>query len=232
LTPKATPGVALVRAREGAELQATVEELRLSLRRLSAAGDAERQRLERDLHDGAQQRLVAVRVKLGLLRDLVPADDEVSRGFDELEAGLDTAFRALRQLAHDIYPTVLGTEGLGGALRAAADRCDVSVTVKAKVGRYPAEIESAVYYSCSEALQNAAKHAGPDAEVSVFVGERGNDMVFAVADDGQGFDASANGRGRGIESMEDRIRALGGQLVVESAPAHGTTVRGRLPLSL
>jgi len=201
-----------------AEPQPTVEELRLSLRRLAVADDAERRRLERELHDGAQQRLVDVRVKLGLLRALVPQDPEVSRRFDELESGLNSAFRALRELARDIYPAVLAAEGPAAALRAAGDLCDVPVRVDADVGRYPAEIESALYYACIEALRHATR-SGPDAEVSVVVRREGDELVFAVSNGDGGFDGE-------LASVEDRIRALGGRTTID-----GATVRGRLPLS-
>jgi signal transduction histidine kinase len=199
--------------------QPTDEELRLSLRRLAVADDEERRRLERELHDGAQQRLVAVRVKLGLLRELVPQDAEVSRRFDELESGLSAAFRALRELAHDIYPAVLASEGPAAALRAAGDQFDVPVRVDADAGRYPAEIESALYYACVEALRHA-RRSGPDAELSVFVGRERDELVFAVSNGGEGFDGELAG-------VEDRIRALGGRTTVD-----GETVRGRVPLSV
>jgi signal transduction histidine kinase len=198
--------------------QQTVEQLRLSLRRLAIADDAERRRLERELHDGAQQRLVAVRVKLGLLRELVPQDPEMSRRFDELESGLNAAFRALRELAHDIFPAVLAAEGPAAALRAAGDQFDVPVRVDAEAGRYPAEIESALYYACVEALRHVMRRE-PDAEVSVFVGRQGDELVFAVSNGGGGFD-------RELAGVEDRIRALGGRTTID-----GATVRGRLPLS-
>ena len=201
-----------------AELQSTVAELRLSLRRLAAADDAERRRLERDLHEGAQQRLVAVRVKLGLLRDVVQEDDEVSRRFDELESGLSDAFRALRQLAHDIYPAVLAAEGPAAALRAAADRSEIPVVVDAEVGRYPAEVEAGLYYACVEALRHA-RRAGRDVVVSVFVGQEGDELVFVVSNGDRGFDDRLDG-------IEDRVRALGGRTEID-----GRTVRGRLPLS-
>jgi signal transduction histidine kinase len=208
-----------------------VDELRLSVRRLASAAHAERRRLERDLHDGAQQRLVAVRVKLGLVRELAAHDEELTRRFDELEAGLDQAFRDLRALAHRIYPTVLEAEGLAGALRAAGDHYDVPVSVDRGLGRYSSELEAAVYHSCREALENAARHAGDGAKVTVSVAERDGEVVFAVADQGRGFDPAANGRGRGLKNMGDLISALGGRLEIQSTPAGGTTVRGRLPVS-
>jgi signal transduction histidine kinase len=208
-----------------------VDELRLSVRRLASAADAERRLLERDLHDGAQQRLVAVRVKLGLVRELTAPDAELTRRFDDLEAGLDQAFRDLRALAHRIYPTVLEAEGLAGALRAAADHYDVPVSVDRGLGRYSAELEAAVYHSCREALENAARHAGDGAKVTVSVAERDGEVVFAVADQGCGFDPGANGRGRGLKNMDDLISALGGRLEIQSTAAGGTTVRGRLPVS-
>lgn len=200
-----------------AEQQSTVDELRRSLRRMAAADDAERRRLERELHDGAQQRLVAVRVKLGLLRELVAEDNEVSRRFDELEAGLIEAFRAMRALAQDIFPAVLAAEGPAVALRAATERCDASVAVDCDLGRYPAEIESALYHSCLEAVRHATD-AGADA-VSVVVGEEGDELVFAVSNGDLGFPGGADG-------VEDRLRALGGWTEID-----GVTLRGRLPLS-
>jgi signal transduction histidine kinase len=200
-----------------AEQQSTVDELRLSLRRVAAARDAERRGLERELHDGAQQRLVAVRVKLGLLRELVAEDDEVSRRFDDLEAGLNEAFRALRALAHDIFPAVLAAEGPAAALRAAAERCGASVAFDSDLGRYPAEIESALYHSCVEAVRHATD-AGADT-VSVVVGEEGDELVFAVSNGERGFPG-------GVDNVEDRLRALGGR-----AELDGATLRGRLPVS-
>jgi signal transduction histidine kinase len=194
-----------------ADLEPTVEELRLSLRRLAAADDAERRRLERELHDGAQQRLVAVRVKLGLLRELVPADEELSGRFDELESVLHDAFRALRELAYDIYPPVLAAEGAGAALRAVADRCAVPVTVDASVGRYPSEIEWAVYHSCSEALRRVTAHG---CTASLFLGEEDGELVFVVTNVDED------------PRVEDRVRAVGGRVELD-----GDTLRGRVPLS-
>lgn len=188
-----------------ADLEPTVEELGLSLR-VAAADDAERRRLERELHDGAQQRLVAVRVKLGLLREQVAADAELDRRFDEVEAVLHEAFVALRELAHDIYPAVLAAEGVGAAVRAAADRSATPVRVDASVGRYPAEIESAVYRSCLEAMRDGAD--------SVFVGEEEGDLVFAMSGVGE------------LQGVEDRIRAVGGRVALD-----GATLRGRVPVS-
>jgi signal transduction histidine kinase len=232
LTKAAAAGalLALDNARLDRELRATVDELRESRKRLVSAGDAERQRLERDLHDGAQQRLIAVRVKLGLARELVPPGGELSQRFDELEGAVDASLRELRELAHGIYPTILATEGLRGALRSAAARSDLAVSIDTDVGRCPLEIESAVYFCCLEALQNAAKHAGPDARVSIVVRELDDEVAFSIADDGRGFDPSVVPRGQGLQNLDDRIVALGGRLDVSSEPGAGVTVWGRVPL--
>ena len=186
------------------------------------AGDAERRRLERNLHDGAQQRLVALAVKLRLARRLVDADPEQTRGMlDEL-----------RNLAHGIYPPLLMDEGLAAALGSAAQRATIPTRVEAgSLGRYPSEVEAAAYFCCLEALQNAMKHAGPEATVEVRVWEEAGALRFAVTDDGAGLDPAAKASGTGFVNMRDRLGAIGGSLRVESTPGGGTTVVGILPLA-
>jgi signal transduction histidine kinase len=208
-----------------------VRELRASRARIVAAADLERRRIERDLHDGAQQRLVALALNLGLARDLVTSDPRTARDkLDELSAGLMDAIAELRDLAHGIYPTLLVEGGLPDALEAAADRSCLGVRLDAvAVGRYSGEVEAAVYFCCLEALQNVGKHAA-GAQVVVTVCEEAGVLRFEVADDGPGFDVDMVGRGQGGVNMADRLGAVGGQIHWDSAPGRGTRVSGTLPL--
>jgi signal transduction histidine kinase len=221
--------LALDNARLGGQLRTTIDELRQSRRRLISAGDAERQRLERDLHDGAQQRLFSARIQLTLIRERADGEDDVTAELDVLETLIDEASRELRDLAHGIYPTVLAAEGLPGALRAAARRFDLPISVSADVRRFSSALESAVYFCCLEALQNAAKHGGAGTRASVVVAEGDDTLVFTVADQGVGFDPKSVSNGLGLQNMSDRIRGLGGQLDVESSPAGGVVVTGSVP---
>jgi signal transduction histidine kinase len=215
------------------ELRQKAEELQASRARIVAAADAERRRIERDLHDGAQQRLVALAVKLGLARRLVDADLEQTRGMlDELREELKDAVDELRNLAHGIYPPLLMDQGLAAALGSAARRATIPTRVEAgPLGRYPSEVEAAAYFCCLEALQNAMKHAGTAATVVVRVWEEAGALRFAVADDGAGFDPAAKATGTGFVNMRDRLGAIGGSLRVESSPGAGTSILGVLPLT-
>jgi signal transduction histidine kinase len=214
------------------ELRRTNEELRASRARVVASGDAQRRRIERDLHDGAQQRLVALAVKLRLASDaLAEGDvDDTSGLLDEIRTDLTDTIAELRSLAHGIYPPLLASGGLVEALPAAAARSVVPATVvSCPRGRYPQAVETAVYFCCLEALQNAAKHAGPGASVRIDAAEHGGWLTFSVADDGVGF--VADGRaGQGLVNMTDRVGAVGGTVEVVSAPGRGTRVSARLPL--
>jgi signal transduction histidine kinase len=214
------------------ELRRKAEELQASRARIVAAADAERRRIERNLHDGAQQRLVALAVKLSLVRRLVDTDVEQTRGMlDQLREELKGAVQELRGLAHGIYPPLLMDQGLAAALGSAAQRASIPTRVEAgPLGRYPSEIEAAVYFCCLEALQNAMKHAGPDSTVVVRVWEEAGALRFAVVDDGAGFNAAAKGTGVGFVNMRDRLGAIGGSLQVESSPGTGTSVLGILPV--
>jgi signal transduction histidine kinase len=150
----------------------------------------------------------------------------------EAREELKDSVAELRDLAHGLYPQLLESEGLPGALRDAAQRSTANVEVHCNgAGRYPAEIEAAVYFCCLEALQNAIKHAGPDARIELELGEDAGSLRFQVADDGRGF-ARTNGRpaGAGLQNMADRLGALGGDLLVSSRPGLGTTVCGTVPL--
>jgi signal transduction histidine kinase len=233
-------GLALHNVRLDSALQASLDELRLkaeelqaSRARIVAAADAERRRIERNLHDGAQQRLVAVAVKLGLARRLVDADPEQTMGMlDELREELKDAVDELRNLAHGIYPPLLMDQGLAAALGSAAQRATLPTRVEAgPLGRYPSELEAATYFCCLEALQNAMKHAGPAATLWVRVWEEAGALRFAVTDDGVGFDPAAKATGTGFVNMRDRLGAIGGSLRVESSPGAGTSVLGVLPLA-
>jgi signal transduction histidine kinase len=231
-------GLAVHNARLDTELQTTLDELRLqaealreSRARIVASGDAERRRVERNLHDGAQQSLVALAVSLRLARDIV-AEDPPAAGelLDQLAADLKATIQELRDLAHGIYPPLLADSGLDQALRAAAARSPLALRRQASdAGRYAAEVEAAVYFCCLEALQNAAKHA-PDATVTVRVWEESGGLLFAVTDDGPGYDAESAGRGHGLTNMADRLGAIGGSVRWQSEPGHGAQVQGSIPL--
>ena len=214
------------------ELRRRAEELQASRARIVAAADAERRRIERNLHDGAQQRLVALAVKLRLARRLVDADPEQTRGMlDELREELKDAVEELRSLAHGIYPPLLMDQGLAAALGSAAQRATIPTRVEAgPIGRYPSELEAAAYFCCLEALQNAMKHAGPQATAVVGVWEEAGALRFTVRDDGTGFDPATRDGGSGFVNMRDRLGAIGGTLRVESSPGAGTSILGMLPL--
>jgi signal transduction histidine kinase len=233
-------GLALHNVRLDSALQASLDELRhkaeelqASRARIVVAADAERRRIERDLHDGAQQRLVALAVKLRLARRLVDADLDQARGMlDELRDEVKDAVEELRSLAHGIYPPLLLDQGLAAALGSAAQRATIPTRVEAgPIGRYPADLEAAAYFCCLEALQNAMKHAGPEATAVIRAWEEDGALRFAVTDDGAGFDAATNAGGTGFVNMADRLGAIGGTLRVESTPGGGTSVLGTVPLA-
>jgi signal transduction histidine kinase len=217
------------------ELQTRNAELQQSRARIVSAGDAERRKLERNLHDGAQQHLVALAVKLRLARDAVDDDpaDAVAM-IDEIKADVQDAIQELRALAHGIFPPLLVSGGLGEALPAAATRAALPTSVDVEAPRrYGNDAEAAVYFCVLEALQNAGKHAGDGASAHVRVWEDGGDLRFEVDDDGVGFDtATGAGEGHGFVNMADRLGAMGGATNVRSAPGAGTTVSGVLPLAL
>jgi signal transduction histidine kinase len=222
-------GLVLRNARLTAELRATIDDLRASRRRLVQAQDAERQRIERNLHDGAQQQLVALRIQLGLLDAVADDPAGVRETAGQLRDGLAAALDDLRALARGIYPPLLADQGLGAAVRAQASRAALPVTVAVDgVGRYPRETEAAVYFCVLEALQNTAKYAGAST-ASVTLAASGGQLEFTVTDDGAGFDVAAAGDGTGLQGMTDRLAAVGGTVAIESAPGHGTTVSGCLP---
>jgi signal transduction histidine kinase len=207
-----------------------IEELRASRQRLVQAQDEERRRIERNLHDGAQQQLVALAVKLRLAEQLADRDPARAKAMlAQLRSEAGSALEDLRDLARGIYPPLLADRGLPDALQAQARKAAVDVGVDAVgVGRHPQDVETAVYFCVLEALQNVAKYAEAS-RVDVRLRETHGDLTFAVTDDGRGFDPAANGYGTGLQGMADRIEALGGSLRVRSTPGEGTVVEGTVP---
>jgi signal transduction histidine kinase len=215
------------------QASAAAREVRLSRARIAASAERERRRIERDLHDGAQQRLVALRIELELAEELVRRDPELGADrLRELELAVDETLEELRSLAHGVYPPLLSDEGIAEALRAAAARFPIRVEVAAlgELRRYTPEIEGAVYFCVLEALQNVLKHADGARRATVRLDAgRGAELLFSVRDDGAGVTELARGRGSGITNMNDRLAAVGGELEISSARGVGTTVRGRVP---
>ena len=200
--------------------------------RLAVAADDQRRRIQRDLHDGAQQRLIALRIRLELARELAERDPAAAAAaIAGLGDQVDAALADLRDLAAGVYPPLLADRGLVRALEAAASGSPVPVSVIAEAGfgRFPRTVESAVYFCCLEAMQNVAKHAAAAGEVVVSLAED-DGIRFAVEDDGRGFDLDATVAGTGLVSMRDRLEAIGGSLLVESAPGSGTRVAGHVPV--
>ncbi|MGN6430264.1 MAG: sensor histidine kinase [Gaiellaceae bacterium] len=206
-----------------------VDELRASRARIVASGDQERHRLERDLHDGAQQRLFLLQVKLARLREEL-GDAAVAARIDEIEEDARAALEELRVLAHGIYPTVLVERGVPEALRAFALDAPLPVEVNDHwIGRCSPTIEAALYFCALEAIQNAAKHAGTEARVTIDLDRDGDRVDLSVADDGVGFQTDGASDGIGLVTMRDRIGAVGGELEVVSEPGAGVTVHVTVP---
>jgi signal transduction histidine kinase len=213
-----------------AELRATIDELRASRRRLVEAQDAERRKIERNLHDGAQQQLIALAIQLGLLAGSADDPAFIRQAVPDLKAQISAALDDLRALARGIYPPLLAEQGLVVALRAQAARSPVPVLLEAdEIGRYPQDTESTVYFCALEALQNVAKHAQASRAAVRLSGSDGT-VEFSVSDDGAGFPAGTS-PGSGLQGMSDRVAAHGGTLTVRSRPGQGTTITGRLPTS-
>ena len=193
------------------------------------AAEGERVRIERDLHDGAQQRLISLRIKVQLAQETI-ADDpaQATETLKALDYDVEATIDSIRSLARGIHPSVLASNGLPTALRAAALDAGVHVTIlPGGTGRYPAEIESAVYFCCAEALQNAAKHSGAGAVAIALDPLPGGALGFEVRDDGRGFDAATAKPGAGLRNLRDRLAAVGGQVTITSAPGQGTIVAGK-----
>jgi signal transduction histidine kinase len=228
-------GASALLASENATLEAAwtdaLLELRQSRARIVTAADNERRKLERDLHDGVQQRLVGVRIKLAVAGES-DADASAMRGeLDGVGEELDEAIDELREVAHGLYPPVLSRMGLLNALEHVRYHSTTPVAIDASgIGRHAVELESAVYYCCLEAIQNATKHGGPEVHVSVELHEDEDKLSFEVTDDGPGFDPSETHGGTGLQNMRDRVGALEGRVAIITAVGHGTAVSGSIPL--
>ena len=207
-----------------------IQELRASRQRLVAAQDEERRRLERNIHDGAQQELVALAVKQRLLGNLIGRDDDKAKEMvAQLAADTNSALENLRDLARGIYPPLLADKGLIAALEAQARKATVPTTVEGHgIGRFGQDVEAAVYFSCLEALQNIAKYAAASG-AAIELTDGDGSITFLVTDDGRGFDPAATGYGTGLQGIADRLAALGGELNIASEPGAGTRLRGVLP---
>jgi signal transduction histidine kinase len=223
----AAAGLALENERLQADLSARVIELQASRARIVEAGDAARRRIERDLHDGCQQRLVSVSMALGLAESKL-ASDPVARGIlTDARTGLGAALEDLRELSQGIHPAVLTERGLGPALQELAYTTAVPVEVAVRLdGRLPEVVEAAAYFVVAEALANVMKHAAAT-QVRVTVDRADGRVVVDARDDGVGGADAA--RGTGLRGLADRVDALGGTLAVDSAPASGTRLRAEIP---
>ena len=211
----AAAGVLLVRRRYE-ELLRQLEESRM---RIARTADLERSRIERDLHDGAQQRLIGLRIKLSIAEEL----EDPSAALPELGADVELALEELRSLAHGVYPSLLADRGLGDALRALATELPLPVHLAvADIARKAPEVETAVYFACREAAQNALKHGARELWITL------TEQSFEVRDDGPGFTPPTGQFNGGLRNMRDRIEAIGGRLTIDSAPGRGTRVRGAI----
>jgi len=214
------------------QLRARLAELQASRLRIVTAADEQRRRIERDIHDGAQQQLLAITGTLALAESVAGRDEERERALvARLKAETSGALETLRELARGIYPPLLADQGLPAAVRAQADKVPGPVEVSTDgVGRYPPEIETAIYFCCVEGLHNAARHA-PGSAVRVSLADSGGEVTFTIADEGPGFDPAAAVGGAGLRNMNDRLAALGGSCRVDSSPGQGTTVTGQIGLA-
>jgi signal transduction histidine kinase len=215
-----------------AEISHRAAELQASRQRIVATQDEERRRLERDIHDGAQQHLVALAVGLRLAQTLVARSwDRAEDVFADLRTAVADTIETLTDLSRGIYPRALTEAGLAPALRAAAATCRVPVTVTMdELGRERADVEAALYFCCVEALQNVAKHARAR-HVSVQVGRQDGALTLVIADDGAGFASDSPRTGSGLTNMRDRIESAGGTLTVVSRPGKGTEITARVPVA-
>jgi signal transduction histidine kinase len=227
----AQAGLVLRNVRLTEELRARLDDLRAAQKRIVAAQDRERRRLERNIHDGAQQQLVALAVKARLARSLTERDPvKAAEMLEQIEHETNGALEDLRDLARGIYPPLLADQGLEAALVAQARKSPVPVeVVAADVDRLPQEVEAAIYFSTLEALQNAAKYA--EASRATITLRRSNgSLTFTVVDDGKGFDTGTIRYGTGLQGIADRLGALDGRLEVSSRPGAGTSVSGEVPV--
>src|SRR5262249_17255936 len=208
------------------------EDLQASRKRLVTIGAVERRKIERDLHDSAQQQLVAIRIQLELVREQTGPDSGIASQLAEIADELDRALDELRSVAQGIFPPLLEEEGLASALRQALRRTGVPVKGDIQdVGRLPEEVETAIYFCCLEALQNSAKHGGEDVVVSIRLWKETHLVRFAIVDDGAGFVPSRHHNGTGLTNMSDRLGAVGGTISIRSAPGRGTYIDGAVKVT-
>jgi signal transduction histidine kinase len=209
-----------------------IDDLKESRRRIVATQDERAKRLERNIHDGAQQQLVALAVKLRLAEQLADRDPARAKAMlGDLQTDANDALENLRDLARGVYPPLLADQGLTTALEAQARKAPMPVRIDADgAGRYPAEVEATVYFCALEALQNVAKYADAS-EATVSLAPRDGTLTFTVADDGRGFELATVAAGSGLQGMRDRVEAIGGSLAIESGAGRGTTVTGRVPIT-
>ena len=230
---EAVGAVALLAA-ENADLEArwteALQELERSRARLVRTADDERRKFERNLHDSVQQQLISIKLRLEIEAEEGGLSESKRERLLEIMHRVEAALAEVREVAHGLYPPLLTASGLPTALRGLREHATSPPEVDAVgVGRYPPEIESAVYYCCLEAIQNATKHGGRGVHVSVALAEEDGQLTFRVVDDGPGF-AVAAVRGHGLQNMEDRLGALGGRLTIATAPGRGTTISGQVPV--
>lgn len=227
----AQAGLLMRNVRLTAELLERLEQLRASRKRLVTAQDEARRRLERNLHDGAQQQLVALKVKLMLAERLADSGQEVSPLLKQLGDETQEAIENLRDLARGIYPPLLAAQGLPAALTAQGNKAALPVVVESDgIGRYGQDLEAAVYFCCLEGLQNIAKYASASS-AAIRLSETDGWLEFQVVDDGIGFDRETAVWGAGLQNMADRLDAIGGTITIESRVGAGTTLKGRVPVA-
>ena len=238
--PNATPPPSLTAAQAlalpGQPHDATLESRSRTLpsrlaRRVLAAGDADRQRIERDLHDGVQQRLTGLRIRLQLAADTFQerGDTDASATLNAFGEDVQQAIEEVRAFARGIYPLTLASEGLSAALASASRHTPTPITLTThQTHRYRPEIESAVYFTCLAAIDNATKHAGP-AHIYLHAWDTPQALHFTVRDTGHGFDPNTTPNGTGLTNMHDRITTIGGTLTLHSTPSHGTRLHGTIP---
>ena len=219
--------------RLAAEVTSLAREMRETQARAAASADHTRQQIERDLHDGAQQRLIAIRIKLQLAaeRSGDPAA-ETAEHLNNLGEEVQRAIDELRALAHGVFPVALTDFGLVEALRGTARSAPIPTTVEAaSIGRHSPQVERAIYFCCLEALQNSYKHAHTATAVEVTIGTRGRELTFEIADNGLGFDAGTVAAGVGLRNLHDRVASLGGSVTIATGRGHGTRITGAIPLT-